>query len=295
MTQIEPEENRVDWESALVQRARAGDVRAFERLYRDHVARVYGLCLRMTRDPAMAEDCTQETFINAWKALGSFQTRSSLATWLHRIAVNVALAKRRKASVVLESPASDEDEAIESDWTLETPLEVNEIEAAIGREQLKKLKGFLTARYDLVAHLSQKLGGYDGLILPVTRPGCGHSYYRVHFRLDPARQRERRPSAATTRSASTSPAVVATRAAALPPGATDVTSVAMDSTPAGTRAAGLRVHSGRSSHNGLDEGRDRSLAPQEEHPISEMVVATRRQGHSAQRWEARRARARQRA
>jgi RNA polymerase sigma-70 factor (ECF subfamily) len=133
MTQIEPEDTRVDWEGALVQRASKGDVRAFERLYREHVGRVYGLCLRMTRDPAMAEDCTQEAFINAWKALARFETRSSLATWLHRIAVNVALAKRRKASVVLESTSDDDGEVIESDWTLETPLEVNEIEAAIER------------------------------------------------------------------------------------------------------------------------------------------------------------------
>jgi RNA polymerase sigma-70 factor, ECF subfamily len=133
MTQIEPEDTRVDWEGALVQRASKGDVRAFERLYREHVGRVYGLCLRMTRDPAMAEDCTQEAFINAWKALARFETRSSLATWLHRIAVNVALAKRRKANVVLESTSDDDGEVIESDWTLETPLEVNEIEAAIER------------------------------------------------------------------------------------------------------------------------------------------------------------------
>jgi RNA polymerase sigma-70 factor, ECF subfamily len=134
MTKIEPEDTRVEWEGALVERARAGDTRAFERLYREHVGRVYGLCLRMTRDPAIAEDCTQETFINAWKALARFETRSSLATWLHRIAVNVALARRRKASVVMESASTDdEDEAIESEWTLETPLEVNEIEAAIER------------------------------------------------------------------------------------------------------------------------------------------------------------------
>ena len=133
MTQIEPEDTRVDWEGALVQRACAGDVRAFERLYREHVGRVYGLCLRMTRDPAMAEDCTQETFINAWKALGRFETRSSLGTWLHRIAVNAALAKRRKASSVVESPLEDDEETVESDWTLETPVEVNEIEAAIER------------------------------------------------------------------------------------------------------------------------------------------------------------------
>jgi len=133
MTQIEPEDTRVDWEGALVQRACAGDVRAFERLYREHVGRVYGLCLRMTRDPAMAEDCTQETFINAWKALARFETRSSLATWLHRIAVNAALAKRRKAAPIVESSLEDDAETVESDWTLETPLEVNEIEAAIER------------------------------------------------------------------------------------------------------------------------------------------------------------------
>src|ERR1700748_1189885 len=133
MTQIEPEDTGFEWEGALVERARAGDVRAFERLYREHVGRVYGLCLRMTRDPALAEDCTQEAFINAWKALARFETRSSLATWLHRSGVNVARAKRREASVVRESTADDDDEVIESDWTLETPLEVNEIEAAIER------------------------------------------------------------------------------------------------------------------------------------------------------------------
>ena len=133
MTQTEPQDTPIEWEGALVQRARAGDVRAFERLYREHVGRVYGLCLRMTRDPAMAEDCTQETFINAWKALERFETRSSLATWLHRIAVNVALAKRRKPGAVVQAATDDEEEAIETDWTLETPLEVNEIEAAIER------------------------------------------------------------------------------------------------------------------------------------------------------------------
>src|SRR3569833_2345561 len=131
MTQIEPEETPVDWERALVERARAGDMRAFVRLYREHVGRVYGLCVRMTRDPAVAEDCTQETFINAWKALARFETRSSLATWLHRIAVNVALARRRKATVVIEPSSDDDGEDIESEWTLETPLEENEIEAAI--------------------------------------------------------------------------------------------------------------------------------------------------------------------
>src|ERR1700740_564534 len=97
MANAAAEDTRVDWEAALVQRACGGDARAFERLYREHAGRVYGLCLRMTRDVQLAEDCTQDTFINAWRALPKFETRSSLSTWLHRIAVNVSLAKRRKS------------------------------------------------------------------------------------------------------------------------------------------------------------------------------------------------------
>ncbi|MGH8136813.1 MAG: RNA polymerase sigma factor [Steroidobacteraceae bacterium] len=132
MTQAGAENTPIDWEGALVQRARSGDTRAFERLYREHAGKVYGLCLRMTRDPGTAEDCTQETFINAWRALDRFETRSSLATWLHRIAVNVALAKRRRVTPVVESAQAQDDEPVESEWTLETPLEVDEIETAIG-------------------------------------------------------------------------------------------------------------------------------------------------------------------
>ena len=134
MTEAEPQDSRIEWESALIQRARSGDSRAFERLYREHVGKVYGLCLRMTRDAALAEDCAQETFVNAWRALDRFETRSSFSTWLHRIAVNVALGKRRKTSlpVVSTEDIEAEDDAIETEWTLETPLEVQEIETAIG-------------------------------------------------------------------------------------------------------------------------------------------------------------------
>ena len=131
MTQAQADDTRVDWEAALVQRACTGDSRAFERLYREHAGRVYGLCLRMTRDVQLAEDCTQETFINAWRALPRFETRSSLSTWLHRIAVNVSLAKRRKASPVGPSLDDEEGTGGAAEWTLETPVEVREIEAAI--------------------------------------------------------------------------------------------------------------------------------------------------------------------
>jgi RNA polymerase sigma-70 factor (ECF subfamily) len=84
-------------EAALIARARGGDSRAFEALYREHVDRVYGLCLRMTGNVGEAEDCTQEAFIKAWEQLGKFRGDSAFGTWMHRIAVNAVLGRFRKS------------------------------------------------------------------------------------------------------------------------------------------------------------------------------------------------------
>jgi RNA polymerase sigma-70 factor (ECF subfamily) len=125
-----PSGGEIEWVSGLIQRARKGDAHAFERLYREFSGRVYGLCLRMTRDPSAAEDCVQEAFINAWRALDRFEIRSSFATWLHRIAVNVVLGKRRRVSYGAETSLESEQLA-QSDWALDTPVEESEIEEAI--------------------------------------------------------------------------------------------------------------------------------------------------------------------
>jgi len=114
----------------LIERARRGDSKAFERLYREHVGRVHGLCLRMTRNPDLAADCVQDAFIKAWKALPKFEARASFSTWLHRIAVNTVLEKRRgpsKAEVVVEDPTEYEEPVL----TFDTPVEEEELEAAI--------------------------------------------------------------------------------------------------------------------------------------------------------------------
>jgi RNA polymerase sigma-70 factor (ECF subfamily) len=115
-------------EELLIAQAARGDQRAFERLYRAHVGRVHGLCVRMTRNTASAEDCTQQAFIQAWTALPRFERRSSFATWLHRIAVNIVLMQRRSACDFV--PAAPPD-GVEAQFTFDTPVEVAEIEAAI--------------------------------------------------------------------------------------------------------------------------------------------------------------------
>jgi RNA polymerase sigma-70 factor, ECF subfamily len=115
---------------ALIERARRGDTKAFERLYRDHVGRVHGLCLRMTRNPELAADCCQDAFIKAWKALPKFEARASFSTWLHRIAVNTVLEKRRSpstAEMAVEDPTVYEEPVMSFD----SPVEESELEAAI--------------------------------------------------------------------------------------------------------------------------------------------------------------------
>ena len=79
----------------LAARARRGDSRAFEELYRLHHRRIHALALRMSRDPGLAEEMTQEAFVTAWGALPSFRGESAFGTWLHGLAVRVILRQMR--------------------------------------------------------------------------------------------------------------------------------------------------------------------------------------------------------
>jgi RNA polymerase sigma-70 factor (ECF subfamily) len=83
-------------EIALVRRALAGDGDAFSTLFQTHRGRVYAVCLRMTNNPADADDLTQEAFIQAFRKLSTFRGESALSTWLHRVAVNTALMHFRR-------------------------------------------------------------------------------------------------------------------------------------------------------------------------------------------------------
>ncbi len=74
--------------------AQNGDAVAFERLYRTHVPRIHSLARRMAGDQA-AEDLTQDVFIRAWQKLPTFRRESAFGTWLHRLAVNLILTRRK--------------------------------------------------------------------------------------------------------------------------------------------------------------------------------------------------------
>src|SRR6478752_4540994 len=73
---------------ALVERHRLGDRRAFDEIYRRFDHMVYGLALRLSGSDDLAADLTQEIFLRVFRYIGQFRGRSSLKTWVFRIAIN---------------------------------------------------------------------------------------------------------------------------------------------------------------------------------------------------------------
>lgn len=76
--------------------AQAGDQDAFSELYTQHKKRVFSICIRIVHDFSLAEDLTQETFLQVHRKLESFRGDSAFTTWLHRITVNTVLMHLRK-------------------------------------------------------------------------------------------------------------------------------------------------------------------------------------------------------
>ena len=123
-------ENDAQESLALIGSAAQGNLVAFERLYRRYSPQVYGLCLRLTGQREAAEDCTQECFVDAWRALARFQGRSAFGTWLHAIAVRCVLSRRRGLRARLEVILPDDALPEAADWSSEQPLD---LELAIAR------------------------------------------------------------------------------------------------------------------------------------------------------------------
>lgn len=78
-------------EMALVERCRAGDLGAFEELYKAHAGKLFSLASRMLGNPSDAEDLLQEIFLSAHRKLEGFRGESALGTWLYRLATNHCL------------------------------------------------------------------------------------------------------------------------------------------------------------------------------------------------------------
>jgi len=105
MTNLNATQSSSLTEAEAIGQAKEGVAAAFEHLYRAHCRRVYCLCLRMIKNPAEAEDLTQQVFLQLFRKISTFRGESSLSTWLHRVTVNIVLMhlrQRNPAEVLAE-------------------------------------------------------------------------------------------------------------------------------------------------------------------------------------------------
>lgn len=147
LSQVDPAE------SALVERARRQDLEAFGKIVDAYQNRVFGFVRRMVRDADEAADLSQEVFIRAFQSFSRFDGRSSLRTWLFRIAYNLCIDRARKLSRAPSEysfeAAGDEEQAYEvpdSRWDPETIVMDDELAKVVDEgisTMSEKLRGVL--------------------------------------------------------------------------------------------------------------------------------------------------------
>lgn len=171
---------------------RAGDRGEFARLVDAYSGPIYRLALKMLGHPQDAEDVLQNTFLKAFQHLGGFEGRSSLSTWLYRIASNEALMlvrKQRPEVSLADTLAEDEDgeeySPVEfSDWCC---LPEEELLSSEARAALDKAIGRLPENLRIVFLLRD----IEGLSIQETVEALGLSEAAVKTRLLRARLRLR--------------------------------------------------------------------------------------------------------
>ena len=147
----------------LIRLAQRGDASAFEELYTAHKRRIFNLCLRMVDDWSRAEELMQDTFLQAYRKLGTFRGESAFSTWLHRIAVNVVLMHiRQNRSRLHEVPATatpnDEDDSWSAYYQAATPD--CRLDRAVDRVTIERAVSKLPDGYRLV-FLLHDVEGYE--------------------------------------------------------------------------------------------------------------------------------------
>jgi RNA polymerase sigma-70 factor (ECF subfamily) len=158
-------------EAETIWRAQRGDAASLEQIYASHRRRVYGICLRMVRNPSDAEDLMQETFIQVIRKIHAFRGESAFSTWLYRVTKNVVLMRLRKKRPWVASLEEVLQEGVDSDHQL-LQLAVNyslfspeirwlELERAI--EKLPPVHQRVLVLHDVLGYQHRTIGRMIGL------------------------------------------------------------------------------------------------------------------------------------
>jgi RNA polymerase sigma-70 factor (ECF subfamily) len=162
--------------------AQSGDQQAFERLYRVHVGRVYGLALRMA-GAGPAEELTQDVFVRAWEKLSSFRGEAAFATWLHRLAVNLLLSERsrvgrERARLHEDAAALDRHHA-----RRETPEAAMDLDTAIGR--LPEGARQIFVLHDVEGYKHEEIGKMLGIAVGTSKAQLHRARMLLRGHLEP--------------------------------------------------------------------------------------------------------------
>jgi RNA polymerase sigma-70 factor, ECF subfamily len=161
--------------------AASGDATAFERLYRTHVNRVHSLVRRML-DADIADDVTQDVFIRAWQKLSTFRGESAFGTWLHKLAVNVALA-RRKTVGTERGRFINEAEPLEGlSSRRQTPELTMDFEEALSRLPEKARQVFVL--HDVEGYRHEEIARMLGVVPGTSKSQLHHARMALRRHLD---------------------------------------------------------------------------------------------------------------
>jgi len=160
--------------------AQGGDAAAFGEIYRTHSRRVYGLCFRMTGNPSLAEDLTQDVFLQVFRKIQTFRAESAFSTWLYRLAVNVVLMRRRVKKLnetSLETRGETEGEMIPRKETGRVDLRVSGV---VDRVNLERALKHLPRGYRLIFILHDVMGYEHHEIAQALGCSVGNSKSQLH-------------------------------------------------------------------------------------------------------------------
>ncbi|SFD08166.1 RNA polymerase sigma factor [Pseudoalteromonas denitrificans] len=119
-------------EEQLISLVQQGDRAAFEQLYTQYINRVYGLCLRLTADKSIAEDASQEVFVQLWQKISNFDGKAKFSTWLHSVTANITISYLRKQKSWLQKVVSIETQGMD-EHAIEAEHDLNGLDKLILR------------------------------------------------------------------------------------------------------------------------------------------------------------------
>lgn len=146
-------------DAELSRRILAGEAHLFAQIVERYQNRLFAALMTMVPSREDAEDLTQETLVQAFRKLGSFEGRSSLLTWMHRIAMNLAISHRRKHRLERQQSWTDMEVAV-SDLTSPTHSQGDVLEQREERALLQSALARIDAEYREIIVL-RDIHGYD--------------------------------------------------------------------------------------------------------------------------------------